>query len=117
MLDGTDIKFAAFSKNFSNISGSAGLSYLASKELTLKLNLARGFRAPALAELASNGAHEGTNRYEIGDNNLKSETSLQADAGFEINTEHFSLGTNAYYSHISHFIVYERVRNSSVGDS
>ena len=117
MMDGMGIKLAAFSKNFSNVSGSAGLSYLATKDLTLKFNLARGFRAPAMAELASNGAHEGTNRYEIGDNNLKSETTLQADAGFEINTEHFSLGTNAYYSHISNFIFYERVRNSNGGDS
>ena len=68
MLDGSDIKFAAFKKDFSNISGSAGLSYEATKEVTLKFNLARGFRAPSLAELASNGAHEGTNRYEVGDN-------------------------------------------------
>ncbi|MCW3119642.1 MAG: TonB-dependent receptor plug, partial [Chitinophagaceae bacterium] len=117
MLNGTDIKFAAFSKNFSNISGSAGLSYLASKELTLKLNIARGFRAPSLAELASNGAHEGTTRYEIGDNNLKSETSLQVDGGLEINTEHVTLGTSIYYNNISNFIFYERVPNNNGGDS
>ena len=110
MMDGTDIKFEGFTKNFSNISGSAGLSYLATKTLTLKFNIARGFRAPSLAELASNGAHEGTNRYEIGDNNLKSETSLQADGGFEINTEHITLGTNVFYNHISNFIFYEKVK-------
>ena len=117
MMEGTDIKFEGFTKNFSNVSGSAGLSYLATKALTLKFNIARGFRAPSLAELASNGAHEGTNRYEIGDNNLKSETSLQADAGFEINTEHITLGTNIYYNNISNFIFYEKVRNNSGTDS
>ncbi len=117
MMEGTDVKFEGFTKNFSNISGSAGLSYLATKTLTLKFNIARGFRAPSLAELASNGAHEGTNRYEIGDNNLKSETSLQADGGFEINTEHITLGTNVFYNHISDFIFYEKVRNSNGGDS
>ncbi|MBS1575478.1 MAG: TonB-dependent receptor [Bacteroidetes bacterium] len=117
MMDGTAIKFAAFTKNFANISGSAGISYQATKELTLKFNLARGFRAPSLAELASNGAHEGTNRYEIGDNNLKSETSLQIDGGFEINTEHVTLGTSVYYNHINNFIFYERIRNSTGGDS
>ena len=117
MLDGTDVKFQGFTKNFSNVSGSAGISYLATKELTLKFNLARGFRAPSLAELASNGAHEGTNRFEIGDHNLKSETSLQADGGFEINTEHITLGTSVYFNHISNFIFYEKVRNSSGGDS
>ncbi|MGC4035181.1 MAG: TonB-dependent receptor [Chitinophagaceae bacterium] len=117
MMDGSTIKFAGFSKNFSNVSGSAGLSYLATKALTLKFNLARGFRAPSLAELASDGAHEGTNRYEIGDNNLKSETSLQTDGGFEINTEHITLGTSIFYNHISHFIFYEKIRNSNGGDS
>jgi iron complex outermembrane receptor protein len=117
MMDGTDIKFAGFTKNFANVSGSAGLSYQATKELTLKFNLARGFRAPSLAELASNGAHEGTNRYEIGDHDLKSETSLQVDGGFEINTEHITLGTSVYFNHISNFIFYERIRNRNGGDS
>ena len=117
MTDGTDIKFAGFTKNFANVSGSAGLSYQVTKELSLKFNLARGFRAPSLAELASNGAHEGTNRYEIGDNNLKSETSLQVDGGFEINTEHVTLGTSVFYNHLSNFIFYERIKNSNGGDS
>jgi iron complex outermembrane receptor protein len=34
-------------------------------DLTLRLNVASGFRAPNLAELTSNGVHEGTNRYEV----------------------------------------------------
>jgi iron complex outermembrane receptor protein len=34
--------------------------------MTLRLNVASGFRAPNLAELTSNGIHEGTNRYEVG---------------------------------------------------
>jgi hypothetical protein len=29
------------------------------------LRVASGFRAPNLAELTSNGVHEGTNRYEV----------------------------------------------------
>lgn len=110
-------KFAAFTKNFANISGSIGLSYEVSKALALKANLARGFRAPNFAELASNGAHEGTNRYEIGNNNLKSEVSVQGDAGIELTTEHVSLDASLFYNHISNFIFYERVQNSSGGDS
>jgi hypothetical protein len=31
----------------------------------MRLNVASGFRAPNLAELTSNGVHEGTNRYEV----------------------------------------------------
>lgn len=117
MEDGGDIKFNSFTKNFSNISGSAGISYEASKQLTWKLNIARGFRSPALAELVSNGAHEGTNRYEVGNLSLKSETSLQVDGGVEFNTEHITLGTSLFYNRISDFIYYEKMVNSAGGDS
>ncbi len=110
-------KFSAFTRSFSDVSGSAGLSYEATKALTLKFNLARGFRAPNLAELASNGVHEGTIRYEIGDNDLKSETSLQADGGLEINSEHVSIDASLFYDHIKNFIFYEKVLNSSGQDS
>lgn len=110
-------KFSAFERNFSNVSGSIGLAYQASKAVSLKFNIARGFRAPNLAELASNGAHEGTNRYEVGDNNLKSEVSLQVDAGSEINTEHISLSASAFYNNISKFIFYSKVQNVNGGDS
>ena len=55
------------SRDFSNLSGSVGFSYLPSQLVTLKFNIARGFRAPSMSELASNGAHEGTNRFEYGD--------------------------------------------------
>jgi iron complex outermembrane recepter protein len=117
MMDGSDIKFVGFTKDFSNISGSAGISYEATQELTLKFNLARGFRAPTLAELASNGAHEGTNRYEVGNRDLKSENSLQADAGIEFNNEHISLGAGIFYNSVQNFIYYRKVLNSIGGDS
>ncbi|MEI9911182.1 MAG: TonB-dependent receptor [Bacteroidota bacterium] len=90
LMDGSDTKFEGFKKDFSNVSASGGLSYEASGAVVLKLNLARGFRAPSIPELASNGAHEGTNRYEYGEQDLKSEKSFQADAGIDINGEHIS---------------------------
>ncbi len=117
MMFGNDVKFEAFNKKFSNVSGSAGISYEASKSTVLKINIARGFRAPALAELSSNGAHEGTNRFEVGNKNLKSETSIQLDAGAEINTEHVSMGASIYYNNISHFIYYRKLLNQQNTDS
>src|SRR6185369_6990000 len=110
-------KFNNFKKDFSNISGSAGFAYQATKALTLKMNIARGFRAPNFAELASNGAHEGTHRYEIGNNNLKSEVSTQADAGIEIATEHVSLLASVFYNHLDNFIFYEKMQNVAGADS
>ncbi|MEK7227227.1 MAG: TonB-dependent receptor, partial [Bacteroidota bacterium] len=117
LLDGVDVKFAAFKKNFSNISGSIGVAYQASNTVTWKFNLARGFRAPAIPELASNGAHEGTSRFEYGEQNLKSETSLQADAGIEIASEHVSFTTNVFYNAMYHFIYYRKLQAVAGGDS
>lgn len=115
--DGGDVKFQGFTKSFSNVSGSIGLSYEASKAVTFKLNIARGFRAPSIPELASNGAHEGTNRYEYGEQDLKSETSLQVDGGIEVNTEHVSLAANVFYNAVNNFIYYRKLQGVNGGDS
>jgi iron complex outermembrane recepter protein len=110
-------KFAAFTRMFSNFSGSIGISYEPSDHVTLKFNIARGFRSPSLAELGSNGVHEGTNRYEYGDNLLRSETSLQPDLGIDFNYEHFNIGITAFYNRINDFIFYRKLESVSGGDS
>lgn len=117
LLDGNAIKGAAFKKSFSNISGSIGLAAQATDKLNLKFNIARGFKAPSIPELASNGAHEGTNRYEYGDARLKSETSLQFDGGFDYSTEHISIGLSSYYNSFSNFIFYSKLEAIGGGDS
>lgn len=117
LMEGVETKFEAFTRNFSNVTGSAGISYRPSDVVTLKANVAKGFRAPTLSELASNGAHEGTNRYEIGQQDLRSEKSFQADAGIDVDVVHFSFSLNAFYNHINDFIFYRRLQNRAGGDS
>ena len=110
-------KGASFTKNFSNFSGSAGLAYEASKSVNLKLNIARAFRAPSIPELASNGSHEGTIRYEYGDQNLKSEISTQADASVELSSKHVSFNLAGYVNSFSNFIFYRKLEATGGGDS
>ncbi len=117
LKDGTDIKFESFNRTFSNLSASAGLTYEFNKAVLLRFNLARGFRAPNMAELSSNGAHEGTNRFEIGNKNLKSETCFQTDAGIEVNTEHISLGASFFNNAINNYIFFEKVPGVNGTDS
>ena len=117
LIENSELKFAGFSKNFSNVSGSLGVSYTPTDIVTIKMNVARGFRAPAVPELASNGAHEGTNRYEYGDQNLKSETTLQGDFGIEVSGEHVLFSLSAFYNHIDNFIFYSKLSGSSGSDS
>ena len=107
----------AFTKNFSNFSGSAGFAYEANKHVNLKLNIARAFRAPSIPELASNGVHEGTVRYEYGDQDLKSEVSTQADASVELNSDHVSFNLAGYINSFKNFIFYRKLESLAGGDS
>ncbi|MES2891380.1 MAG: TonB-dependent receptor [Bacteroidota bacterium] len=117
LLAGTDVKGTAFTKSFSNVSASLGMAVAPSQAINIKFNLARSFRAPSIPELASNGAHEGTTRYEYGDQNLKSEISTQADLGLDFNSEHLSFGISAYRSDFNNFIFYRKLQNNAGGDS
>lgn len=116
-IDNGTTKFEAFKKSFSNFSGGIGISYEPSQTVTLKANIGRGFRAPNLAELASNGAHEGTNRWEYGSKNLKSEQSVQLDGEVDLNNEHLTLGMNVFYNRINNYIFYRRLNSVFGGDS
>ena len=115
--EGADIKFMALEKTFSNLSGSVGFTIQASETITIKLNAARGFRAPSIPELASNGAHEGANRYEYGNSDLRSETSYQLDGGIEYNSEHISLEANFFHNDFNNFIFYRKLTSTAGGDS
>jgi iron complex outermembrane receptor protein len=117
LMEGNEIKFPGLKQNYSNLSASAGMTFEASDALSLKLNLAKGFRAPGIPELASNGAHEGTNRYEYGNPDMKSESSWQADAGMEFNSDHIFFSATTFYNHIDNFIFYSKLTSLNGGDS
>jgi iron complex outermembrane receptor protein len=104
-------------KQFNNISGAIGIEHDISAQLTLKLNISRGLRAPSMAELASYGAHEGTNRFEYGNEALISEKSLQFDAAIEWNNEHMSIAGNVFYNTVKDYIFYQKLTAKSGGDS
>lgn len=110
-------KFTDFTRDFGNVSGSVGVSFTPNSRYTFRLNLARGFRAPTLSELASNGAHEGTNRYEYGRRDLGSERSWQLDGGVEADYEHISFSASAFYNRLPGYIYYQRLASVSGADS
>jgi len=101
---GDESSFEALAKNYNSINGSLGYKTNLSKEFTLRLNLASGFRAPNLAELTSNGVHEGANRYEIGNSNLATEQNVQTDLNLEYQNSHFEFFANGFYNKINNYI-------------
>ena len=96
--------FEAINKTFTSPNASLGYKTNLNKRLTLRLNVASGFRAPNLAELTSNGVHEGSNRYEIGNSNLENEQNLQTDLNLEYKNSHFEFFANGFYNHINNYI-------------
>ena len=92
------------STNFNAFTGALGFKTNIFKKVTARLNLASGFRAPNLSELSSDGIHEGTNRYEIGDLGLKNEQNFQVDLALEFKNQHFELFANAFYNQINDYI-------------
>ncbi|SEA12646.1 iron complex outermembrane recepter protein [Flavobacterium gillisiae] len=96
--------FKAVDKSFDSFNASLGYKTNLADDLTLRLNLASGFRAPNLAELTSNGVHEGTNRYEVGNSDLKTEQNVQSDINLEYNNSHFEFFVNGFYNHINNYI-------------
>ena len=113
----TTEKFAGFSENYGGVSGSIGMSYKLSNRSTLKLNISRGFRAPNLSELASNGRHEGAFRYEIGNAKLKPEKSHQFDLSYYLNTDHITLEVTPFINLISDYIFAEKLTTAGGQDS
>ena len=115
--DGSTHRFSDFKTTFTGISGSIGATWQISKILFTKLNISRGYRAPNIGELASNGVHDGTVRYEIGDPNLKAESSLQYDYALGLSTEHISAEVDVFDNNINNYIFSRKLSSSAGGDS
>ncbi len=94
-------------RNFNSINAAVGYKFNLSKKSIARMNLATGFRAPNLAELTSNGVHEGTNRYEIGNPNLENEQNVQTDISLEYKNKHIEFFVNGFYNAIKDFIFIE----------
>lgn len=110
-------RFEDLRTSFSNVSGSIGMSYRHTHQLVSKVNVSRGFRSPNMAELTSNGIHEGAFRYEIGNQQLNPETSLQLDAGLLYTSEHVSMEIGVFSNSIQQYIYLLKLSRAQGGDS
>ncbi len=110
-------EFQGFTSTFSGVSGSIGGTYKFTDHVYAKGNIARGFRAPNVAECGANGVHDGTPIWELGDATLKPETSLQEDIAFGINSKDVSFEVDAFNNSISDFIYAKALTSVNGGDS
>jgi iron complex outermembrane receptor protein len=102
---------------FSGISGSVGATYNFSNQVSMKANIARGFRAPNIFEISANGVHPGTNIYQIGNPNFLPEFSLQEDIGLDFASHHLSVSGAVFNNVISNYIYNQKVLDHAGADS
>ena len=101
-------RFPDFTRHFSAVTGSLGAVFHVNRHVNVRANVARGFRAPNLSELGSNGVHEGTIRYELGNNALHAEHSWQADLGTDYIGKYLSAEVALFLNRIDNYIFAER---------
>ncbi len=99
-----DLQFAAFRRTFNGLSASLGGSYALGEKLVLRANIARGYRAPNIPEIGSNGLDPGAHIIYLGNRGFNPEFNLQEDIGILYKTPDFEGNVEAFYNHVNNFI-------------
>ena len=105
---GGDLKSSPLEGTFEAFSFSIGTVWNVTDRLNLRLNVARGFRAPTVSELYADGVHEGTFRYEVGNPALKAEHSTQTDLGMDYTSHIVSVQASLFWNRIGNYIFLSR---------
>ena len=109
--------FSSYHQAFAGISGSVGATYNFNEKISVKANIARGFRAPNIAEISANGVHPGTNMYQIGNDNLKPEFSLQEDIGLVFASKYAVIQIGLFNNFITNYIYNQKLIGVNGKDS
>lgn len=115
MLNAPGEPVQPFTRNKIAGNAMAGVAYNPNQKLTIKGNIATGYRAPNLAELSSNGLHEGVYRYEIGDPNLKPEQNINTDINLGYEDKEWRVGASAFYNHFLNYVYLSPTSESFFG--
>lgn len=114
---GAEKSFSKYSHIFSGVSGSLGATYNFNEKFSLKINMARGFRAPNISEISANGVHPGTNIYQIGNDNFKPEFSLQEDIGLVYSSKYAVIQLSVFNNFINNYIYNQKLTGLNGQDS
>ncbi|HUE78932.1 MAG TPA: TonB-dependent receptor [Sphingomicrobium sp.] len=91
-------------RNFTAVSAALGASYALAEHVEVGVNLSRTERAPSAEELFSNGPHIATQAFEIGNPNLKKESSVGAEAYFRVDRRTLELNLTGFVNWFDDFI-------------
>jgi iron complex outermembrane recepter protein len=93
--------FSKFSPYYNFFSG---ITYFPTPFFNLKANIATGVRVPNLAELASNGLHEGIFTYEVGNPLFKNEQNIALNLLINYQNSTFEGSISPFYNYFYNYV-------------
>jgi iron complex outermembrane receptor protein len=96
----------AQTRRYHSVVGNFGALFHVSEPVALVLNVGRGFRAPQPIELFANGVHEGTIEYNVGNPDLRNETSINTDLALRVQSGRVSMELGAFANYINNYIYF-----------
>lgn len=106
---GAHLQFPAFKHVYKGFSGSLGFTYNISERLLLKANIARGYRAPNITEIGSNGLDPGAHIVYLGNRSFNPEFSVQEDIGIVSYLKDADLIAEFFNNQIDNYIYQSRL--------
>lgn len=101
---GGNLQFPAFSKTYKGNSFSFGLTYQITHQISVKANIAKGYRSPSINEIASNGLDPGAHILYLGNRGFIPEFSLQEDIGISFTFKQLSASLGLFNNRIQNYI-------------
>jgi iron complex outermembrane receptor protein len=107
------LQFPNFKHTYHGVSGSLGVTYNVSDRVLLKANVARGYRAPNITEIGSNGLDPGAHIVYLGNRTFKPEFSLQEDIGVIAYLKDVDLMLEVFNNQLSNYIYQSRLDDAN----
>ncbi|WP_354331061.1 TonB-dependent receptor [Pedobacter sp. CG_S7] len=107
------MQFTSFEKNYRGLSGSVGLTYNLTERILFKANIARGYRAPNITEIGSNGLDPGAHIVYLGNRTFVPEFNLQQDLGFMAYLKNIDLSIELFNNNIQNYIYQARLTDQN----
>lgn len=103
-LNAPDKEIGPFERALPSLNGMLGTTINPNDHWNIKLCGSTGFRSGNMAELASNGLHEGTFQYEIGDPDLKAEQNYNAELSVNYSSNQFDFFVAGFNNYFNNYI-------------
>ncbi|SNC75799.1 iron complex outermembrane recepter protein [Hymenobacter gelipurpurascens] len=112
-VSGLEPQFPAFRATYRGASASVGATYNLSDRLLLRANVARGYRAPNITEVGSNGLDPGAHIVYLGNRTFGPEFSLQEDLGLSAYLPDAELSASVFNNNINNYIYQARLNDAN----